>query len=125
MDYKKAYEDALERAKGIYNENPSSSTAKFVCGQIFPEITLEERITGCIEMVLTDASEHRFEDFGVSLKDCLSWLERRKESDCEWTEYDDEMVKNMCEEGDLKPSERGWLKKLKNRIVKKVQQPAE
>lgn len=42
MDFKKAYEDALERAKGIYNENPSSSTAKFVCGQIFPEIKKSE-----------------------------------------------------------------------------------
>ena len=42
MDFKKAYEDALERAKGIYNENPSSSTAKFVCGQIFPEIKESE-----------------------------------------------------------------------------------
>jgi len=51
----------------------------------------------------------------------LAWLEKQKESDGAWTEEDDAKVKAMCEEGELKPSEREWLKKLKNRIVKKEQ----
>lgn len=51
--------------------------------------------------------------------------EKQKEPDGIWTEEDDAKVKAMCEEGYLKPSERAWLKELKNRIVKKEQKPTE
>lgn len=39
----------------------------------------DERIRACIGMVLTDAEERRFTDYGTSLKDCLSWLEAQRD----------------------------------------------
>lgn len=35
---------------------------------------VEQQIKRCISMILTDADEQRFEDFGVTLKECLEWL---------------------------------------------------
>lgn len=52
----------------------------------------------------------------------IAWLEKQEENT--WSEEDDAKVKVMCEEGDLKPSERAWLKDLKNRVWKE-QKPAE
>lgn len=40
---------------------------------------VEQQIKGCIGMILTDANERRFEDFGVTLKECLEWLEEQGE----------------------------------------------
>ena len=49
--------------------------------QVFPELreSKDERIRECICMALTDVDEQRFKDFGTTLKDCLSWLEKQKE----------------------------------------------
>lgn len=41
--------------------------------------TSNENIKTCVEMCLTDANEQRFEDFGITLKDCLAWLEKQGE----------------------------------------------
>lgn len=60
----------------------------------------------------------------IPKKSILAWLEKQKEPDGIWTEEDDAKVKAMCKEGDLKPSERAWLKELKNRIVQKEQKPS-
>ena len=34
----------------------------------------EKQIKSCISMILSDADEQRFEDFDVTLKECLEWL---------------------------------------------------
>lgn len=39
---------------------------------------VEQQIKRCIGMILTDVNEQRFEDFGVTLKECLEWLERQE-----------------------------------------------
>ena len=49
----------------------------------------------------------------------LAWLEKRKENT--WSEEDDAKVGAMCKEGNLKPSERAWLKNLRNRVWKDPQ----
>lgn len=49
----------------------------------------------------------------------LAYLEKQKENT--WSEEDDAKVKAMCKEGDLKPSERAWLKNLRNRVWKEPQ----
>lgn len=90
MDYKKAYEDALERAKCIYNENPSSSTAKFMCGQIFPEIkdSEDERIRSFLyEFIkICGWSEKQY----PSKEECLAYLEKQKaQRPAEWSGEDD------------------------------------
>ena len=83
MDYKKKYKDAMERAKkwGL--------THKLCIEDIFPELaeSEDERIRSCIGVILTDATEQRFTDYGVSLKDCLAWLKKQKEQKpVEWNE---------------------------------------
>lgn len=88
MDFKKAYGDALERAKGIYNENPSSSTAKFVCGQIFPEIkeSEDERIRRDICIWL----KHKQETctYPTPKKETLSaWIDYLEKQNAEFIEY--------------------------------------
>lgn len=90
MDYKKAYEEALERAKSIYNENPSSSTAKFVCGQIFPEIkeSEDERIRKELWEYFHDIQLKCDNDFSPSftIDDILAYLEKQKEQKpAEWS----------------------------------------
>ena len=91
MDYKKAYEAALERAKGIYNENPSSSTAKFVCGQIFPE--LKESEDERIRKELIDFVNHYRNNTDLTteqaewIKKAIAYLEKQKEQKpAEWSE---------------------------------------
>ena len=90
MDYKKAYEDALERAKGIYNENPSSSTAKFVCGQIFPEIKesederIRKELLEEIEFIIphddeTDSEGLILPSYRARIDRYKSYLEKQKE----------------------------------------------
>lgn len=100
MDFKKAYEDALERAKGIYNENPSSSTAKFVCGQIFPELkeSEDERIRKEIINYLSNELHNvkqltpRTNEF----EDWIAYLEKQKEQNpAEWS--DAERKKLYCD----------------------------
>ena len=39
---------------------------------------LEQRIKECIGMILTDANKKLFEDFGLTCKECLEWLEKQE-----------------------------------------------
>ena len=79
-DYKKKYEDALERAKE-WSKNPTTWSSDDICQKIFPELaeSKDERIRCCIGMILTDVSEQRFDDYKTTLKDCISWLEKQGE----------------------------------------------
>lgn len=101
MDYKKAYEDALERAKGIYNDNPSSSTAKFVCGQIFPEIKESEdkRIRECLVTIVKVNKRSSFGlecNHGATWDEMLAYLEKQKEKrPAEWSEENEKIWKDI------------------------------
>ena len=53
---------------------------------------------------------------GIPREILLAWLEKQKENT--WSEDDDAKVNAMCKEGNLKPSEREWLKNLRNRVWK-------
>ena len=44
-----------------------------------PNHDKEKLIKHCIGMILTDATEKRFKDYGLTLKDCLTWLSVQKE----------------------------------------------
>jgi len=46
-----------------------------------PKNCTEEIIRRCIGIILTDASEERFSDYGVTLKDCLEWLTDQRKKD--------------------------------------------
>lgn len=83
MDFKKAYEAALERAKGIYKEYPSNSTAKVACEQIFPELieSEDERIREALIKGLNFlTTSKRIFTFGdIPIEDIVAFLEKQKE----------------------------------------------
>lgn len=116
----KAYDEAIERAKTLYN---SVFVNNDILEQIFPELAESEDER--IRQRIIKAIRLRADDMNEEWSDEIAWLEKQKEPDGTWTEEDDAKVKVMCKEGDLKPSERAWLKELKNRIVKKEQKPEE
>ena len=37
----------------------------------------DDNISTCILLILTDAAEGRFKDYGVSLKDCIEWFKEK------------------------------------------------
>lgn len=43
------------------------------------DIDKEKLIRHCIGLILTDATDKRFKDYGLTLKDCLTWLGEQKE----------------------------------------------
>lgn len=54
-----------------------------------PNHDKEKLIKHCIGMILTDATEKRFKDYGLTLKDCLTWLSVQKEQKpAEKSEYE-------------------------------------
>ena len=82
MDYKEKYEEAFERAKDIYNDDPNSSTARAVCEQIFPELeeSEDEKIRKEILNVIHQLDDNtticgRNYDF----QKWISWLEKQGE----------------------------------------------
>lgn len=111
----KAYDEALAKAKEMMNNNCSSETTKAVCQELFTELAESED-----EMARKEILNYiLYKASGVSEEDehrWVTWLEKQKENT--WSEEDDAKVKVMCEEGDLKPSERAWLKDLSNRVWK-------
>lgn len=83
MDYKEKYEEDLERAKDIYNDDPNSSTARAVCEQIFPELNESEdkKIRKFIshELVSLRATDEKGSDRYEELTNAISWLENQCE----------------------------------------------
>ena len=120
----KAYDEALTIAKRIISKN-CSEVEKLCLKSIFPELTESEDER--TKKQLIDAIKIGCSNSGISFtKEAadryIAWLEKQEENT--WSEEDDAKVKVMCEEGYLKPSERAWLKDLKNRVWKE-QKPAE
>lgn len=79
LDYKKLYEDALERAKA-YHRNELSGTRQEMTEYIFPELaeSEDERIRKCVEYIVKCfAWRDGFEP--VTKEKCLAWLEKQKE----------------------------------------------
>lgn len=93
-----------------------------VAGKYFPELaeSEDERIK---KTLLSHFSHYREDGIflnGITMKQIVGWLEKQGErKSAEWTEDDEIKVKAMCEEGNLKPSEREWLKNLRYRVTKK------
>jgi len=105
MDYEKKYKEALEKAreldiKGIH-----------IMRDVFPELEepKDEKIRlSLINWIINDNQETFA---GLKSSDVIEWLKRQKTP--EWSEEDKEIIETICKEGDLKPSERVWLRSLK------------
>ena len=61
----------------------------------------EKLIRHCIGLILTDATGERFKDYGLTLKDCLTWLDEQKEQK-PTKSSDDELQRHMDELYDFK-----------------------
>lgn len=68
----------------------------------------DENIINCIGMCLTDANEQRFEDYGTTLKDCLSWLNKQGKRSAEpnWCHHKVDL--SDCSEEYRKAYYDGW-----------------
>ena len=116
MDYEKKYNEALDWMRELYPGLHGAT--KEDAEHYFPELKENEDERTRKELIELISCMH---DADPRKKRWIAYLEKQKEPDGTWTEEDDAKVKVMCEEGELTPSERAWLKKLKNRIVKKEQ----
>lgn len=90
----RAYDEALEKAKKYMAEGYT-----VLIPDLFPELkeTEDERMTRVIGLALTDVPEERFASLGVNLKDCLGYLEKKKEQGHDgkkWI-YEDDYRKDM------------------------------
>lgn len=118
MDYEKEYKKLKAGISKAYLYAQTDST-KAVLENILSELTENEDER--TRRSLIDAIKIGCSNSGISFtKEAadryIAWLEKQEENT--WSEEDDAKVKVMCEEGDLKPSERAWLKDLKNRVWK-------
>lgn len=80
MDYKKEYEQAIERAKGIYNETiVPTPTAKGTCEYIFPELkdSDDDRIRKALIQYLKDYPN--LPNGNYCRDDFFAWLEKQGE----------------------------------------------
>ena len=80
MDYKKEYEQAIERAKGIYNETiVPTPTAKGTCEYIFPELKESEDESIRKELIQYLKDYPNLPNGNYSRSDFSAWLEKQDE----------------------------------------------
>ncbi len=75
------YDESIKRAKDCQFDGLAlSQPVRDVIEHIFPELKEDERIKSCIRMCLTNAGKHVFDNYNISLSDCLAWIEKQKET---------------------------------------------
>lgn len=90
----RAYDEALAKAKKYMKDGYT-----VLMPDLFPELkeTEDERMARVIGLALTDVPEERFASLEVNLKDCLDYLEKKKEEGHDgkkWI-YEDDYRKDM------------------------------
>lgn len=83
MDYEKAYKEALERAKAIYQDKykpETSATIAEVLQNIFSELkeSDEERIRKELISIVKSYRENCITEGNHRFDDCLAWLDKQK-----------------------------------------------
>lgn len=89
----RAYDEALVKAKKYMKDGYT-----VLMPDLFPELkeTEDERMARVIGLALTDVPEERFASLEVNLKDCLDYLEKKKEGhDGKKWIYEDDYRKDM------------------------------
>lgn len=131
----RAYDEALERARKLYNSEETSADVEIACETIFPELAesedeliRKEIIAFLKENLETGSAEETWSLSG--LERWIAWLEKQGEKEpAEWSEKDENMLKSIiatCElaeqDRDSSPAKHllemqtNWLKSLKQRI---------
>ena len=93
MDYKKAYEDAINRLENCYKD--SFGCVHIKPEEIFPELKKEnkdEELRKCTIALLKIGREKGFYDFPRAVNKCIDWLERQKE---DYSGFDETQRKYM------------------------------
>lgn len=126
-DYKKKYEEALERAKYILHtvETAGCAMHKDLLTEIFPELreSEDERI---MQAIIATIHLYYGEPLEDEAKDMIAWLEKQGEQKPTWSEEDEDSVdiaiRIIQNGGDdcagILDSNKAlkWLKSLKDRI---------
>lgn len=105
VDYKRLYEEALERA---YAEKEADSSCRKQIYRIFPQLANEqERKKGEIRKVIENSIEREFKGYlscnGVTKAECLEWMGNQSDwKPCEeQLEYLDKAIDKLSEIGYL------------------------
>ena len=133
-DYKKLYEEALERAKR-WASQPTVWSSDDICQKVFPELieSEDEKIRKSLIKGLSamrDIYKHQtFSDDAININDAIAWLEKQGEKSIVWSEEDEHYKNGLI--GLVEDSKAGlpinlrgkaadkciyWLKSLKDRI---------
>lgn len=122
----KRFDEAFGKAKKYHKDCIQRGNLWFVedMEDMFPELkeSDDERVSKEISTYISNVLNNvtQLTPRTNQVDEWLSWLKKQGErKSAEWTEDDEIKVKAMCEEGNLKPSERVWLKYLRYRVTKK------
>lgn len=106
-------EEALKIVRDLYEKSLFLKKDKEAIETLIPEFkeSEDERIR---KNILALVKEHAVNHERCQME---AYLEKQKEqNNGMWSEDDEKKVEAICEEGNLKPSEREWLKNLKYRL---------
>lgn len=133
MNYEKAYNEALERAKKRYyapNADKIPTYANRVIEEIFPELgeSEDEKIRKWLLDTITQIPNHSIEWDVIEKAKVLAWLKKQEgQQKPTWSDKDEEMLKwtngNLTELKEQFGEKYGkvgecisWLKSLKERL---------
>lgn len=114
-DYKKKYNDALERARDLMSNQKSSDLDKHLIEKIFPELKDDDDDdNSCIKKVLIDYFQKYKEQedcgiktfYGIPTDDILAWLEKRGEQKPNYCHHEVDL--SGCSEEYKKAYYDGW-----------------
>lgn len=129
MNFEKAYEEALAKAREIHRNEKGK---RFDMEWLFPELaeSEDEKIIKILQEGVNDVLQDQFcTNRGVSKEKVLSWLEKQcKQKPIEWDEYDEMYVsaliaivrKEDATTQNLRDTLTGWLRCLKGRFKKEI-----
>jgi hypothetical protein len=128
MDYEKAYNKALERAKKWYNAPNADKIPTYanrIIVEIFPE--LKESEDDKIRKALVRFHKSTIDVDGIKGEEIVAWLEKQGEKKYTWSDEDKKRIDRICDfvwknrKGDTdeiyqQEQDVNWLKSLKERI---------
>ena len=119
MDYEKAYNKALERAKKWYNAPNADKIPTYanrIIVELFPELkeSEDEKIR---KMIINHLTQERGSLSNDEAAEAIAWLEKQGEQKPSWSDEDEKMlqyVAETCQYNRIEVVE--WLKSLKERL---------
>lgn len=123
MDYKKKYEEAVNKLEKFFINNDDRILYKHDIESVFPELKKSE--DDIIRRAIKEAVEYYWSDDTQARTNIIAWLKKQcEQKSVEWSENDEKYynsalwhIKNSCGiEGNI----YNWLKSIKERIKRNV-----